>query len=335
MTRRDWGHRVARQGLAGWAWTSGLAGTAALPLNAVGADHPASPIDTRGRPDWPQVQRGRLERWVAFPSRWVDARDIDVWLPDALPDGLPAGQRLQVLYMHDGQMLFDARTTWNHQAWLLDQTLGRLIAQGAVPPTMVVAVPNNGRFRHAEYYPQKFLPFIQPGQRQRHIEQALAGRPRADDYLRFLVEELKPAIDQHYPTLAGQPHPAIMGASMGGLISIYALCEYPQVFGGAAGLSTHWIGQSEPNAHLPLAAYNYLQAHLPDPATHRLYMDHGTTELDAKYPPYQPFVDEIARARGYGVAQLRSQVFPGTGHNEQAWAQRLADPLQFLLAAAR
>jgi hypothetical protein len=70
---------------------------------------------------------------------------------------------------------------------------------------------------------------------------------------------------------------------------------------------------------------------LADPATHRLYMDHGTTELDALYAPYQVFVDEIVRERGYTAANAQSRVFEGTGHNETAWAQRLAIPLQFLL----
>jgi enterochelin esterase-like enzyme len=121
---------------------------------------------------------------------------------------------------------------------------------------------------------------------------------------------------------------------MGGLISIYAMNEYPQVFGGAAGLSTHWVGKAEPNAALPLAAFTYLRGHLAPPDGRRLYMDHGTTELDALYPTYQAFVNQIVRDRGYVEdrdAMLR--VFDGTGHNERAWAARLEIPLRFLLRA--
>jgi enterochelin esterase-like enzyme len=122
-----------------------------------------------------------------------------------------------------------------------------------------------------------------------------------------------------------------MGSSMGGLISVYAMNEYPQVFGGAAGLSTHWVGSFEANAALPLAAFNYLQRHLADPATHRLYLDHGTTELDALYAPYQAFIDQIVRDRGYSAANSVSRVFEGAGHNEKAWAARLEIPLLFLM----
>ena len=77
---------------------------------------------------------------------------------------------------------------------------------------------------------------------------------------------LKPAIDARYATRPGREHTFIMGSSMGGLISIYAMNEYPQVFGGAAGLSTHWVGSGEANSHLPLAAFSYLRDHLADPA---------------------------------------------------------------------
>jgi hypothetical protein len=111
--------------------------------------------------------------------------------------------------------------------------------------------------------------------------------------------------------------------------------EYPQVFGGAAGLSTHWVGTFEPNAALPLAAFNHLQRHLPPPlpapGLRRLYMDHGTTELDAIYAPYQAFVNEIVRDRGYSARDSLLLVFAGTGHNERAWAARLEVPLVFLL----
>ena len=123
-----------------------------------------------------------------------------------------------------------------------------------------------------------------------------------------------------------------MGSSMGGLISVYAMNEYPQVFGGAAGLSTHWVGSHQPNAALPLAAFNYLRNHLAPPDGRRLYMDHGTTELDAIYAPYQAFVNEIVRDRGYTAQDSLLRVFEGTGHNERAWAARLEVPLLFLMA---
>ncbi len=293
-------------------------------------------------PTWaqnlPQPEFGRIERLANFSSTHVDARHVDVWLPENFDALKAAGQRFKVLYMHDGQMLFDARSTWNKQAWHVDRTLTRLMKSGQLAPTLVVGVWNNNKFRHSEYFPQKFLQHMRSEPRAELIQKGLQGKPQADAYLRFLVEELKPTIDARYPTHTDAAHTAIMGSSMGGLISVYAMNEYPQVFGGAAGLSTHWIGGHTPNAHMPLAAYVYLRDHLADPSTHKLYQDHGTTELDALYAPYQVFVDQLARDRGYteqGAApNFMTRVFSGTGHNERAWADRLEMPVLFLLGQA-
>lgn len=276
----------------------------------------------------PKPTTGRIERWANFASRHVDPRHIDIWLPaDYSPE-----RRHAVLYMQDGQMLFDASSTWNKQAWQADVAVAALMSAGRIPPTIVVGIWNSGALRHSEYFPQKFLAHVPEPLRRTFIDKALAGRPRADAYLRFVVEELKPAIDAAFTTRPGREHTAVMGSSMGGMISIYAMNEYPQVFGAAAGLSTHWVGAFEPNSALPLAAFNYLQAHLAPPGGgRRLYMDHGTTELDAIYAPYQTFIDQIVRDRGYTAAEAMLRVFPGTGHNEAAWAARLAIPLEFLL----
>jgi enterochelin esterase-like enzyme len=122
---------------------------------------------------------------------------------------------------------------------------------------------------------------------------------------------------------------------MGGLISVYAMNEYPHVFGAAAGLSTHWVGSYEANSDMPHAALAYLREHLADPRNHKLYQDHGTTQLDALYAPYQGQVDQLVRAHGYTnqgpSPNFMSRVFEGTGHNEQAWADRLEIPLLFVL----
>ncbi|MBQ0937334.1 alpha/beta hydrolase [Ideonella paludis] len=285
----------------------------------------------------PQPESGRVERLANVASQHVDARHVDVWLPENFEALKAAGQRFHVLYMHDGQMLYDARTTWNKQAWNVDRTVSRLMREGRLPPTLVVGVWNNGKYRHSEYFPQKYLAHMRPEARELLISKGLQNKPQSDAYLRFLVQELKPLIDARYPTHTGPEHTAIMGSSMGGLISVYAMNEYPQVFGRAAGLSTHWIGGFEPNSHMPLAAYVYLRDHLADPASHRLYQDHGTTELDALYAPYQVFVNQIVRDRGYtekgAQANFMTRVFEGTGHNEKAWAERLEIPLLFLWGA--
>jgi hypothetical protein len=121
---------------------------------------------------------------------------------------------------------------------------------------------------------------------------------------------------------------------MGGLISAYAVCEYPQVFGGAACLSTHWIGIHERNEAMPSAALAYLRQKLPPPESLRLYMDRGTTELDALYDQAQPRIDVLMAEKGFKAPNFVTRVFEGTGHNEDAWAQRLHIPMSHLLGRA-
>ncbi len=303
------------------AWVSTLLTAAMVTAETV----PTIPTNA----PFPEVTVGRIERLPAIASKFVDSRPVDVWLP---ADYSPA-KRYKVLYMHDGQMLYDASKSWNKQAWDVHLSVARLVKEGRVPDTIIVGVWNNGKFRHSEYFPQKFLSLVPEPLRNKFIAEALQGKPRSDDYLRYLVEELKPSIDSRYATSRGREHTTVMGSSMGGLISIYAMNEYPKVFGAAAGLSTHWVGSGQANAALPLAAFQYLQDKLADPETHRIYMDHGTTELDALYAPYQAFINQIVTDRGYTAANSVSRVFEGTGHNEREWAARLEIPLQFILGA--
>jgi enterochelin esterase-like enzyme len=164
------------------------------------------------------------------------------------------------------------------------------------------------------------------------IEKGLQGKSRSDAYLRFLVEELKPAIDAKYATRPEREATFLMGSSMGGLISAYALTEYPQVFGGAACLSTHWIGIHQRNDEVPGAAIAYLRGALPKPVSVKLWMDRGTTELDAMYDQAQPRIDALMAEKGFVPGpRYQTRVHEGTGHNEVDWAKRLHEPLTFLL----
>ena len=277
----------------------------------------------------PRVESGRIERLANVASKHVDARNVDVWQPDACS----AERRCAVLYMEDGQMVFDAAQAWNHQSWQVDRALTKLAATRQTPPAIVVAIWNDGLYRWSEYFPQKIFERMTEPARSAFLASMLHDRPLSDAYLKFIVEELKPRIDAQFPTLPDRAHTVAVGSSMGAVISVYALNEYPQIFGGAAGLSVHWAGKLEPNVEIPLATFEYLQAQLADPAGHRLYLDHGTAGLDAWYAPYELFIDEIIRAHGYTAANFSSRVFEGAGHSEADWARRVEIPLEFLLAA--
>ncbi|MFM2266173.1 MAG: hypothetical protein RLZ77_1593 [Bacteroidota bacterium] len=284
----------------------------------------------------PVVSSGTLNYISNFESKFVAARDVEIWLPN----GYSANKKYAVLYMHDGQMLFDAVTTWNKQAWEVDETASKLQADQQTCDFIVVGI-NNTNKRHPEYFPQKPYESLTDTQKQL-VTQALKekGRitdefvPVSDAYLQFLVTELKPYIDSHYAVDSSPAATYIAGSSMGGLISLYALCEYPNIFGGAACLSTHWPGIFAVEGNpVPDAFLRYMRTHLPNPNTHKIYFDYGDQTLDALYPPLQQKVDEVMKEKGFDAKHWRTQFFPGKDHSEQSWKERLAIPLQFLLQA--
>ena len=283
----------------------------------------------------PKVSSGKIERFENFPSHYVDARNIDVWLPDGYSDK----EKYAVLYMHDGQMLFDADITWNKQSWEVDETAGKLNAEGKIKKFIVVGIWNNGAKRHPEYFPQKpyeSLTQIQcdtiTSQLQKAGRVKDAFHPYSDLYLKFLVKEVKPFIDKTFSTKKDKSNTFIAGSSMGGLISMYGLCEYPNVFGGAACLSTHWPGTfSSQNNPIPEAFKNYLQSKLKKIKKNKIYFDYGNQTLDAMYPPLQQKVDEMLKANGLTENNWITKYFPGKDHSEKAWHDRFHIPLEFLM----
>jgi predicted alpha/beta superfamily hydrolase len=229
--------------------------------------------------------------------------------------------------MHDGQNLFDPKTAFIGVDWGIHEAMDRLVKENRVRPAMVVGVWS-ATARGREYGPGKaILKYATKEERKLFLQNF--GKPISDDYLKFIVKELKPFIDSNYPTLPDQPNTFIMGSSFGGLISLYALCEYPQVFSGAGCLSTHWPAAK--GAMIP-----YLSMNLPDPETHRIYFDFGTEAMDAQYESYQRQVDKVLRLRGFqNAATWVTKKFDGEEHSERAWRKRVHIPLEFLLTAKK
>ena len=284
----------------------------------------------------PEVSSGKIIRLDNFKSEFVNDRNIDIWLPD----GYSEEQKYNVLYMHDGQMLFDAKTTWNKQEWGVDETITELKNQGKIDPCIVVGVFNDQLDRHSDYFPQKpfealpkqFVDSIMELNRQE--ESPVFSKPvQSDAYLKFLVEEVKPYIDVNFSVKSDAAHTFIAGSSMGGLISIYAICEYPDVFGGAACLSTHWPGifAMEGNP-IPAAFQDYMRENLPEPSSHKIYFDYGTETLDALYEPAQLGVDSVMRMKGFTEQNWLTKKFTGHDHSEKSWRERLHIPLEFIMS---
>ena len=226
---------------------------------------------------------GRVEEYPQFGSEYMSPRQVYVWLPD---------------------------WTWNGQEWQVDEVMGRLIAEGTIPPAIVVGVAH-GNNRFGEYFPEKVLGYLDSAAAVPASAKALdymhsfCDVYEADEYLRFLTTELKPFIDSHYSTLPDREHTFIAGSSMGGLISLYALCEYPGIFGGAACMSTHlpmitsadYASAADISRTVFEAFLSYLSDNLPSSGSCLLYTDRGDSTLDALPPRQPPHLPRLDRPR--------------------------------------
>lgn len=268
---------------------------------------------------------GSIDYYPEFDSKLFDSRDVLVWLPE----DYSRKEKYAVLYMHDAQMLFDKNTSWNKQSWEVDSLAHALISDGRTMPFIVVGINNREQTRLYDYMPRKVFDYLP----EEELKKNTLVNPDAivsDNYLKFLVEELKPFIDSKYSTRTEPKYTAVAGSSAGGLISLYAICEYPQVFGAAACLSTHTpmalsheyekLAEDAPIWSKTLR--DYLDEHQPEVNSVKIYMDCGDQTLDAIYPIYQQKVDSLFRSRGWDEEHYYSQVFPGHKHDENSWKSR-------------
>lgn len=294
----------------------------ALAITLLALIQPVSAQTTNPPPPLQPRVTGTVERFDKVESKHLAPRYVDVWLPPSY--SLPGAKlrRYPVIYVHDGQNLFDP-ASFIGVDWGIDETMTRLIGEKQIPEAIIVAIWNTPK-RLSEYMPQKPLEQIAEADLDGMFK-SVRREPLGDAYLRYLVTELKPAIDARYRTLPDRAHTSLMGSSLGGLISLYAVCEYPDVFGGAACLSTAWQVANG-------VTVRELKKSLPDPHTHRLYFDFGTGTNDGSIEPFQQQVDAMLKDSGYtnGVNWV-TQRFPGEEHSERAWRKRVDIPLQFLL----
>jgi predicted alpha/beta superfamily hydrolase len=246
-----------------------------------------------------------------------NARDLLVYLP---PSYGTLNRTYPTLYMHDGQNLFDEATSFAGE-WRADETLEALAADGI--EAIVVGIPNAGEQRLAEYSP---------------FEDPRFGGGRAADYVRFVVETVKPLVDEAFHTTGQREATATIGSSMGALLSLFAFFERSDVFGlvGAVSPSVGFARQ---------ALIDYLER--APYVGGRIYMDVGTHEglprhrdpLELRREP-GAYVKLVRRARELlvlkGYAPGRDLLYvedEGAVHNEAAWAARLPAALRFLLGS--
>jgi metallo-beta-lactamase class B len=255
----------------------------------------ASPNVRVVRDSFPMPQLGRARRvWLYLP-----------------PDYATSGRRYPVLYLHDGQNVFDEATSFAGE-WGVDESLDSLHASGD-PGVIVVAVDHGGDRRLDEYDPW------------RNPDPKLGGG-EGDAYVDFLVHTLKPWVDAHYRTRPDAAHTGVMGSSMGGLISLYATLKYPRVFGRAGVFSCAcWI------AGRHVYAYARAHARAAHAAGARLYFVAGALETPTGEPArdQRRMVDTLLAA-GYPRSAIHDAVAADGRHAEWFWRREFPAAYRWL-----
>ncbi|MBW4043855.1 alpha/beta hydrolase [Acidipila rosea] len=245
-----------------------------------------------------------------FHSRFLpDDRDITVYLPPGYEEEAP--RRYPVLYMHDGQNLFDPRTSFvPGRTWQVHTTADALIEAGEVEPLIIVGVANTGERRLAEYT---------------HIRDGKMGGGEADKYGKLLMQELLPFIHANYRTLTGPQNTGLGGSSLGGLVSLYLGLKYTAVYGRLA-------------VHSPSLWWNHenILAFVDDRhrmARPRIWLDVGDAEGKRTLADADR-LDRRLRAKGWRTGiDLHYERVEGGTHDEAAWAERVGPMLRFLFPA--
>lgn len=278
------------------------------------------------------VSSGTLLR-AQIESEFISDRPIDIWLPSTY-DGK---RKHAVLCMYDAQMLFDGNSTWNGQEWRVDEIIDSLLGKKAIIPTVVVALYNGGQKRNFEYFPQKPAEKLQ-GTFSDSVMNEIAKRygsdtifaVNSDAYLKYVTNEVLPIVWENFKVYKEPSVTAIMGSSMGGLMSMYAIGEYPDIFGTALCMSTHWPGGFAPNEEIPTVFNAYVKQNIIPERVGKIYFDYGTETLDAMYEPFQNNINVVLEENGFVVGEnWTTEKFPGAAHDEKSWAARLHIPLIF------
>lgn len=278
--------------------------------------------------------QGRFLEYPRIAAAGLPDQRLTIWLP---PGYDASARRYPVLYMHDGHNLFDPATSNFNKVWAADKAMLAAVASGRVEPHIIIGIWAPGADRYRQYLPRSAYEAA-PAPLRAQMDAAAGGEIVSDRYLAWIAGPLKSWVDGSFRTRPGRDDTAIIGSSMGGLMSCYAFLEAPQVFGRAGCVSSHWPAVDPravagEDAALKALWDAWFAARLGPPAGRRLWMDHGTATLDQYYAPYQAVVDARLAAAGWHRGRdWESRVYQGAEHEENAWAARLPEIFAWLLA---
>lgn len=261
---------------------------------------------------------GELEQIVDFESANFGPRNIDVWLPDGYEQD--SDKQYRVMYVHDGQFLFRAGDCDCFNTVVrLNVAMQQLITEGKIEDTIVVGIWNGGAasYRMLDFYPENALNLM-PEVERNDVVDAAGGEFYANEYLTYLVDDVMPMIESNYRVKTGPENTSVMGFSMSGVMAIYTMVEYPDVFGSVAAISPWWVDEY---------AVKYFEGKLPSPETHRIYLDMGNEGFEQELDWFNSYIEEA----GYldGESYLYKE-FVNDDHNPFDWGLRIHFSLEFL-----
>jgi predicted alpha/beta superfamily hydrolase len=249
-----------------------------------------------------------------FKSRtFRNARFLRVWLPPGYDDAGAQTRRYPVLYLNDGQNLFEASTSYTGVEWQVDETADRLIREGTVPPMIVVGMDNASKDRIREYMPHRSL-------------HPVMLRVHGHRYPTFLIKEVMPFIARNYRVATGPENTGLGGSSLGALIALYTAIARPGVVGRLLLESPSLWASNRQMIRECRGAKRWPE---------RIFLATGTAEVGRKDRD-QSVVDDvrelagILQRAGFDERHLRFLIDEGASHHESAWARRFPDALAFL-----
>jgi predicted alpha/beta superfamily hydrolase len=258
---------------------------------------------------------GNIKQHHAFPSKVLgNCRDVLVYLPPGYSRF--SRKRYPVLYMHDGQNVFDATTAFAGVEWGVDETAERLIRGGAIEPLIIVAVANMGEDRIHEYAPTRGA--IDSKRKKR-------SRGLARLYAEFLIEELKPYIDKKYPTRREAEFTGLGGSSLGGLVTLAIGILYPHVF-------TRLMVMSPSIWWDDFAIYRLIDSIQQKPPL-KIWLDTGTAEPG--WQQARELRNRLGEKDWKTHRDLEYMEAAKANHTEAAWAARVEPALRFLFPATK